>query len=144
MRLVRADLIPVLAILVGGTVGGIASGLVFSSPSTSLPPVAVDVAAPPSYTVPPRILNIEEVRRAMFASFPEGVRDGEVGGTATISFFIDERGEVRETRIDVTSGHEPVDQAALSVASVFRFSPALSGATPVRTWFSHDMTFDMR
>lgn len=98
----------------------------------------------PSYTEPPRVLNIGEVRRAMFASFPKAVRDGEFSGTAMVSFLINERGEVRETRLEVTSGHEPVDQAAMTVATVFRFSPALNGSTPVSTWFSRDLTFDVR
>lgn len=247
MRHVRTDLIPILAILAGGTVGAIASGLIFASLTPASPSDVVVVAASPveappplvyidgvrigygvgapsleawhsgestftardvraalsewftttgssplaidgverievlpssealerygddaaggailvtlrrtdpeplalrppspSYTVPPQILNIGAVRRAMFASFPKSVRDGEIGGRATVSFLIDESGEVRETRLEVTSGHEPVDQAAMTVASVFRFSPALSGVTPVGTWFSREMTFDVR
>lgn len=111
------------------------------------PPAARDISAAPMptpYTVPPRILNLGEVRRAMFAAFPTSVRDGGVGGTATVHFFIDENGEVRDTRIEQTSGHDVVDDAALNVASVFRFSPALNGHEPVPVWVSHAMTFEVR
>lgn len=98
----------------------------------------------PSYTSSPTVLNIGEVRRAMFAAFPESVRAGAAGGTATVDFFIGERAEVNDIRIGQTSGHQDVDQAALAVATLFRFSPALDGDQPVATWFKRDLTFDMQ
>lgn len=163
MRLSRTDVVPVLAIIAGGAVGVLTSGIVllarfdYEPPDPLVSPAPTGEASalpPPSptwgtpsvtpYTVAPRILNIGAVRRAMFAAFPTSVRDAGVGGTATVYFFIDEHGEVQDWRIDQTSGHRAVDEAALTVASVFRFSPALNGDDPVPVWVSHAMTFDVR
>ncbi len=80
----------------------------------------------------------------MFAAYPALLRDAGVGGRATVYFFIDEHGEVQDTRIEQTSGHEALDAAALTVAGVFRFSAALNGDQPVPVWVSHAMTFDVR
>lgn len=109
-----------------------------AGPDTSVEPMATP------YTVGPHILNTEEARRAMFAAFPASVRDGGVGGTTTVDLFIDEHGEVQDTRIAQSSGHEAVDEAALTVASMLRFSAALNGDQPVSAWVSHPITFAMR
>jgi TonB family protein len=97
-----------------------------------------------SYTVAPRIQNIGEVRRAMFAAYPALLRDAGVGGTVRVYFFIDEQGEVQDTRIDQSSGHAAIDEAALGVADVFRFSAALNGDEPVPARVSHSLTFEVR
>lgn len=113
-------------------------------PAPSAEPDISLVSMSARYTVAPQVLNIAEVRRAMFAAFPASVRNGEIGGTATVYFLIDEHGEVQDTRIDRTSGHEAVDEAALTVARVFRFSAALNDDQPVSVWVTHAMTFDVR
>lgn len=96
------------------------------------------------YAVAPRILNIGEVRRAMFAAYPARLREARVGGTVRVHFFIDEHGDVQGTRIDETSGNTALDEAALTVADVFRFSAALNGDQPVPAWTSHSLSFEVR
>jgi protein TonB len=64
-----------------------------------------------------------------------------VGGTVRVYFFIGEEGRVEHTRIDQSSGHEALDEAALRVASVYRFSPALNRDEPVPVWVSFPITF---
>ena len=101
-------------------------------------------AAESSYTMAPQIVNIGAVRRAMFAAYPALLRDAGVGGTATVRFFVDESGTVRETRLDQSTGHVALDEAALTVADVFEFSPAVNGDVRVATWVQHSMTFEVR
>jgi len=116
-----------------------------------LPPppsdVATDISSAPTftpYTVAPSILNRNEVVRAMVREYPSLLRDAGIGGTVRVYFFIDENGQVRDTRIDQTSGHQALDDAALAVADVYRFSAALNRDKKVPVWVSFPITFQVR
>ncbi|MEQ1856878.1 MAG: TonB family protein, partial [Longimicrobiales bacterium] len=78
------------------------------------------------FTVAPSILNRDEVARAMADSYPSHLRSAGVGGTVRVYFFIDENGRVQDRRIHQSSGFEMLDAAALAVAELYRFSPALN------------------
>jgi len=121
------------------------------NPIEDLPPppsdVATDISAAPTftpYTVAPSILNRDEVVRAMVREYPALLRDAGIGGTVRVYFFIDENGQVRDTRIDQTSGHQALDDAALAVADVYRFSAALNRDKKVPVWVSFPITFQVR
>jgi TonB family protein len=121
------------------------------NPVETLPPppthIGADVSAPPAftpYTVAPRILNREEVTRAMEREYPSHLRDASVGGTVEVYFLIDENGIVRDRRVDRGSGFEALDEAALAVAEVFRFSPALNRDQKVPVWVSLPIRFEVR
>jgi protein TonB len=121
------------------------------NPVEDLPPppteVATDISSAPTftpYTVAPSILNRDEVVRAMVREYPALLRDAGIGGTVRVYFFIDEGGQVRDTRIDQSSGHEALDQAALNVADVYRFSAALNRDKTVPVWVSFPITFQVR
>jgi TonB family protein len=96
------------------------------------------------YTVPPSILNREQVVRAMADAYPALLRDAGIGGTVRVFFFIDETGTVRDRRIDQSSGHPALDDAALAVAGVYRFSAALNRDRPTPVWVSFPITFRVR
>ena len=93
------------------------------------------------YTVKPDYTNADEIRRALEREYPPLLRDAGIGGTVHIWFFIDERGEVQEATINESSGNEAMDQAALRVAPVFEFTPALNGDKAVPVWVSLPITF---
>ncbi len=88
-----------------------------------------DISAAPTstpFTVAPSILNVEDVQRAMVRAYPRLLRDAGIGGTVRVYFLIDSGGTVRHTSIHRSSGHQALDDAALAVADVYRFSPALN------------------
>jgi protein TonB len=121
------------------------------NPIEDLPPpptdVATDISAAPTftpYTVAPSILNRDEVARAMVREYPALLRDAGIGGTVRVYFFIDENGQVQDTRIDQSSGHVALDEAALAVADVYRFSAALNRDKKVPVWVSFPITFQVR
>jgi TonB family protein len=93
------------------------------------------------FTVAPSIRNRREVIEAMNAEYPPLLREAGVGGTVRVYFFIDAQGRVEHTRIDRSSGHEALDEAALQVAHVYQFSPALNRDEPVPVWVSFPITF---
>ena len=121
------------------------------NPVEDLPPPpeagATDLASAPTFTpftVAPEIQNRNEVIRAMEREYPPLLRDAGIGGTVRVYFFIDENGQVQDTRVDQSSGHQALDQAALNVAGVYRFSPALNRDTRVPVWVSFPITFQVR
>lgn len=93
------------------------------------------------FTVPPQLLNREEVAAALEEEYPPLVRDAGIGGTVTVWFFVDEAGTVRNTRVDESSGHQALDEAALRVAARVRFSAALNRDEPVPVWIALPITF---
>ena len=118
------------------------------NPVENLPPppseVEADISAAPTFTpmtVSPDLLNEREVQRALEREYPPLLRDAGIGGTVKVHFFIDEEGVVKDTRIDESSGHSALDEAALRVADVFEFTPALNRDKKVPVWISLPITF---
>ncbi len=148
MRLSRTDLVPVLTIIAGGALGfSLSVGILMTSlvllssdgvpaPNPVVAPPATDNLAPrippelkePVFTpmtVRPEIRNRAEVQQALMRLYPPLLRDDGIGGRVVVWFFISEEGKVLDRRVSRSSGHEELDQAALNVADVFRFTPAL-------------------
>lgn len=96
------------------------------------------------FTAAPQLLNMDEIRTALVNEYPTVLRDSGIGGQVTIWFFIDEEGQVRQTRIDESSGFQALDEAALNVADVYRFRPALNRDRRVPVWVSLPITFQVR
>ncbi len=96
------------------------------------------------FTVAPSVLNRDEVTRAMAASYPPILRGAGIGGTVRVYFFIDEEGRVQDRRVHVSSGHNQLDEAALAVAELYRFSPALNRDKKVPVWVLLPIEFRVR
>jgi TonB family protein len=111
------------------------------------PPPAGDIEAGPTFTpftVAPSITNREEIIRTMNESYPPLLRDAGIGGTVRVFFFIGADGIVEQVRMDQSSGHPALDEAAMNVAGAYRFSPARNGDDPVPVWVSFPITFQVR
>jgi TonB family protein len=114
------------------------------------PPAVVPPAAPPAPPVPatpkldapvftpmtvrPQLVNTDEIQRALVRSYPPALRDAGISGTPTIWFYINEEGAVLRTQLSKSSGHQALDEAALTVARMMRFSPALNRDQRVAVW----------
>jgi TonB family protein len=93
------------------------------------------------YTERPDITNRSEVFRALEREYPPLLRDAGIGGSARVWFLVDARGVVRKIQIDESSGHEALDDAAIRVAEVIRFTPARNREKLVPVWISLPITF---
>ena len=105
---------------------------------------AVDVSAAPVFTpmtVHPEIKNRREVQAALMREYPPLLRNAGIGGQVVVWFFISEEGQVLDRRVARSSGHIQLDEAALQVADVFRFSPALNREKVVQVWIQLPITF---
>lgn len=96
------------------------------------------------FTVSPAIINRAEVARALDREYPQFLKDAGIEGTVRVGFHIDEEGRVIESRLVTPSGHDGLDEAALAVADVMRFSPALNRETRVAVWVELPISFEVR
>lgn len=96
------------------------------------------------FTVAPKLVNAEEVQRALQRNYPPLLRDAGVGGSPEIWFYISPAGKVLKTQLNKSSGYQQLDQAALAIAGLMRFSPALNRDTPVAVWVSLPITFSAK
>jgi len=93
------------------------------------------------FTVAPVIANRQEVVTALESAYPPLLRDAGIGGRVVVWFYINELGQIDDTRIAESSGHPALDDAALRVASVYEFTPARNREEPVPVWVSFPITF---
>jgi TonB family protein len=125
------------------------------NPVESLPPppeetveaAAEDLAAGPTFTpftVAPTLLNGDEVAATMVESYPPMLRQSGIGGVVRVFFFINKEGVVEDYRIHQSSGFDELDAAALAVADVYRFSPAMNRDKHVPVWVSLPIEFQVR
>jgi len=96
------------------------------------------------FTEAPSILNRSEIIEAMRERYPPLLREAGIGGTARVYFYIGADGTVEDVRLDASSGHPALDEAALDVAGIYRFAPALNRDRPVPVWVSFPITFQVR
>ena len=97
------------------------------------------LSAPPTltpYTVSPAMRNRAEVARALQREYPALLRDAGIGGTVTVWFFVDEDGKVIKIQVNPSSGHQALDDAAIRVAGIMEFTPALNRDKRVSVWIS--------
>lgn len=118
------------------------------NPVEELPPppeaTETDVSAAPTFTpftVRPDLKNTNEVRRALEREYPPLLRDAGIGGQVNVWFFIDEDGRVLRTQVQKSSGHKALDDAALKVADIMEFTPALNRDKRVKVWVAFPITF---
>jgi len=98
------------------------------------------------FTIPPTIANRDEVVQALMREYPPALRDARIGGEVVVWFYISDVGRVLHSEVHRSSGREDLDQAALKVADVFRFTSAIDpeGERPIAAWVRLPITFSLR
>ncbi len=95
------------------------------------------------YTVAPRLRNREEVLALLREVYPRPLRAAGIGGTVLLWIYVNEEGDVRDTRVAESSGYEGLDQAAKAVASAMHFSPAMNRDRVTAVWLSQPISFEV-
>jgi protein TonB len=93
------------------------------------------------YTVKPELKNRPAVQRALERNYPPLLRDAGIGGTVLTWLLLDETGRVVKTQVKEGSGHDALDQAALKVADIMTFTPALNRDQKVKVWIALPIIF---
>jgi protein TonB len=110
----------------------------------SAPPAESTETAEPEYVpvdVPPVLTNAEEVRELLQELYPASLKEEGVGGTVTVWMWVDEAGTVTETRMQKSSGHDALDEAAQQIAASMIFTPAENKGGPVSVWVAQPIEF---
>ena len=118
---------------------GLRAGVAASS--DSVPTVDPTTPTFTPYEVAPEVRNVEEVRQALTREYPAVLRDAGIGGTVVMWFFINDQGVVDNVQVNQSSGFEQLDAAAMAVAGVFEFTPAINQNEQVAVWISIPITF---
>ena len=92
----------------------------------------------------PRLRNDAEVSDLLMAHYPSDLRDAGIGGTVNVWFFVDQAGTVQEVGVNRGSGYPALDDAALEVARLMEFTPALNRDQPVPVWVALDIGFEVQ
>ena len=124
-----------------GTRGGVHDGDSTSTRTTD------DVTIQPQFTpmtVAPALTNVAEVQRALIRSYPAILRDAGIGGKPVVWFLIDESGKVIKTQLSKSSGHASLDEAAMKVAEVMKFTPAMNIDRKVTVWVELPIVFQVK
>ena len=93
------------------------------------------------HTVRPRLLNAEDVNRAIAREYPRFLKEAGIGGTTVVHLFIDEEGCVADMIVKESSGDAGLDRVALRVIRVARFAPATNRGQTVALWIELPITF---
>ncbi|MFW6201599.1 MAG: energy transducer TonB [Gemmatimonadota bacterium] len=96
----------------------------------------------PSMVVP-ELRNRAEVQRELQRRYPPMLRDAGIEATVSVLFWIDEDGRVVRTEIQRSSGYERMDRAALDVADMMEYSPALNRDRRVAVVVAFPITFQV-
>ncbi len=135
----------VFGILIGAAVGTLFLVPAQAEPQELRPEDVAAIQAGPVFTpmtVVPEILNRTEVQQALMRLYPPVLRDAGIGVTVEVWFYLSETGQVLHNRVSQTSGNAELDAAALRVAAVFRFTPALyKREGPVPVWIRLPIVF---
>lgn len=117
----------------------------------------ISLGPPPaiSFTEKPVLLNRAEVEAALTRVIEEmrgsagRMSPGSMpappltGGTTDVQVFINVQGVVKHAVVKKSSGDADLDDVALQVARLMRFSPARDGDRPVEVWLDVPIRFEM-
>ncbi len=121
------------------------------NPVHELPPPpttgTVDVSQAPTFTpyeVAPEFRDRRALERLLQQRYPPTLRDAGIGGTVRVWVYIDENGDVKNTRVVDSSGYPALDQAAIEVMQAVKFKPALNRDQRVAVWVQFPVTFQVQ
>ena len=102
-------------------------------PTEPVPPPARP-APPATAREPVRMAAVVDARACEKPSYPPASLRANETGVVLLSFLIDVNGKVLESKVDRSSGHQRLDEAARSGLGLCRFKPATVDGKPERTW----------
>lgn len=112
------------------------------------PPPPTDVGPDTRPFVPfevgPRLTNADQFQRALLRAYPAALRDAGAGGVVVLQAYISEEGRVLEATVAGSSGYARLDEAALGLVDVMRFSPAMNRDRKVAVWVELPIEFRIR
>jgi TonB family protein len=75
--------------------------------------------------------------------YPEGSKAGQAEGNTVLRIVIDEQGKVTQPKVEKSSGHKALDQAALDAVTQWEFKPATLKGKPVSVYYTLTLRFQV-
>src|SRR3954464_2552466 len=109
---------------------------------TAVTPTPPPAPAPMVPTPPPAPIAREPVRTAPVVQaascqrpdYPPASRRANETGTVLLNFLIDVNGKIVESKVERSSGHLRLDEAARAALGLCKFMPATVDGKPTRAW----------
>lgn len=98
------------------------------------PPGQRVAPAPAAPRAPVRTQPVVDARACEKPLYPPASLRGNETGIVQLSFLIDVDGKVLESKVDRSSGHRRLDEAARNGLGLCRFKPATVDGKPERSW----------
>jgi len=123
------------------------------NPVENLPPpptgAGVDLSDQPAFTprtVEPRFPDAQrnQLMRYLERNYPPALRDAGIAARVTLWVFINEQGQVQNTRVVESSGYAAFDQVAQEGLRQVSFSPAMNRDQRVPVWIQLPVAFQVR
>lgn len=89
----------------------------------------------------PELANPWDVQDSLVAHYPDLLQRAGLGGVVTVWVRIDAAGTVDSVRLSGSAGYPALDEAALRVAPLMRFTPARENDVPITTWVEVPLVF---
>lgn len=93
--------------------------------------------------VKPELRNRREVRRALERRWSRAMQAAGIQGRVVLLLWIDEDGAVQKCEVELSSGSDALDDAAVAATGVMAFRPALNMGEPVAVIASMPVSFDI-
>jgi periplasmic protein TonB len=123
------------------------------NPVENLPPPPtgsqVDLSEQPAFTprtVEPRLGDAarNQLMRHLERNYPPALRDAGIAGRVVLWVFINEQGQVQNTRVVESSGYPQFDALAQEALRTVSFSPAMNRDQRVPVWVQLPVAYQVR
>jgi periplasmic protein TonB len=77
------------------------------------------------------------------AEYPKASLMNEEQGTVSMSFLVSAAGDVKDSKIEKSSGFKNLDKAAIKSLSACKFKPGTKDGAPAETWTKVDYAWKL-
>ena len=77
------------------------------------------------------------------ADYPKASLMNEEQGTVSMSFLVSAGGDVKDSKVDKSSGFKNLDKAAIKAISACKFKPGTKDGAPAETWTKVDYAWKL-
>jgi protein TonB len=77
------------------------------------------------------------------ADYPKASLMNEEQGTVSMSFLVSSGGDVKDSKLDKSSGFKNLDKAAIKSLSACKFKPGSKDGAPAETWAKVDYAWKL-
>jgi protein TonB len=110
------------------------TAVVPTPPPAPIPPPAVPAPEPAPVAPPARTPAVVDARGCPKPSYPPASIRANETGVVTLNFLIDVDGRVLESKVERSSGHKRLDEAARAGLGTCKFKAATVDGRPERAW----------